>query len=45
MYKVKGFGHMTAKVDALTQKIKNLTITLATIVVVVTPNYEMYGVH
>lgn len=45
MYKVRGFDHMTAKVDALTQKIKNLTITLAAIVVVVTPNCEMYGVY
>lgn len=44
MYEVRGLNHLSAKVYALTQKIDNLTITYAVAVVVVTPNYEIYGV-
>lgn len=39
------FDHMNSKVNTHNQKIDNLTIILATIVVVVTPNCEIYEVQ
>lgn len=36
---------MSAKVDALTQKINNLSITRLAIVAAVTPNCEIYGLQ
>lgn len=45
MYEVSGFDHMNAKVDVLTQKINNLTITPTSTIVAVTPNCEIYGVQ
>lgn len=45
MYEVRYLNHMSAKVDTLTLKIDNLTITLATIVSVVTPLCEICGVQ
>lgn len=44
MYKVSNFNHMNAKVDAPTQKIDNLSITLIDTINVLTPNYNIYGV-
>lgn len=44
MYEVSSFDHMNAKVDTFTQKVKNITLTPAIIVDVVTPNSEIYGV-
>ncbi|KAI5385440.1 hypothetical protein KIW84_072152 [Lathyrus oleraceus] len=43
MYEVNGMDHVNAKVDALTQKIENLTITPAAVVAVVAPNCELCG--
>lgn len=43
MYEVNGMDHINAKVDALTQKIENLTITPAAVVAVVAPNCELCG--
>ena len=43
MYEVNGIDHTNAKVDALTKKIKSLTVTLATTVAVVTSNCELCG--
>lgn len=43
MYKVNDIDHTNAKVDALTKKIKSLTVTLATTVAIVTSNCELYG--
>ncbi|XP_050874985.1 uncharacterized protein LOC127078587 [Lathyrus oleraceus] len=42
-YEVNGIDHINAKVDALTQKIENLTITLAAVVAAVAPNCELCG--
>lgn len=44
MYEVNGIDHVSAKVDALSQKIENLTITHAATVDAVTPNCEICGV-
>lgn len=44
MYEVSSFDHINTKVDALTQKIDNLIITLAATVVALTPNYKICGV-
>lgn len=44
MYEVNGIYHVNAKVDALTQKIESLAITLATTVVAITPNCELCGI-
>ncbi|KAK2393252.1 hypothetical protein QL285_055218 [Trifolium repens] len=44
MYEVSSFDHMNAKVDALTQKIDNLTVNPAATVAAVTPNCEICGV-
>lgn len=44
MYKLSSFDHINAKVDALTQKIDNLTITPATTVAAVAPNCEICGI-
>lgn len=41
MFEVNGFDHVNAKVEALTQKINNLTITTPAIVAVVAPNYKI----
>ncbi|XP_050893793.1 uncharacterized protein LOC127100599 [Lathyrus oleraceus] len=43
MYEVNGIDHVNAKVDALSQKIESLTVTLTTTVTVVTPNCELCG--
>lgn len=45
MYELSGLDHMSAKVDALTQKIDNLTITHVATVTVVTPNCVIYRVQ
>jgi hypothetical protein len=45
MYELSSLDHVNAKVDALTQKIDNLTITPATTVAAVAPNYEICGVQ
>lgn len=45
MFKVNGFDHVNAKVEALTQKINNLTIITPTIIVVVALNFEICGVQ
>lgn len=45
MYEVKGLDHVNTKVDALIQKIENLTITLATPIAIVTLFCEIYGVQ
>ena len=42
---MKSFDHVNTKVDALTQKIDNLTITTATTVAAVTPNFEISRVQ
>ena len=44
MYELSSFDHVNAKVDALTQKIENLTITPAATVAAVAPNCEICGV-
>lgn len=41
MYEVSNLFHMTAKVDAFTQKIINLIITPVGTIDVVTPNCEI----
>ncbi|XP_050883227.1 uncharacterized protein LOC127086496 [Lathyrus oleraceus] len=41
MYEVNGIDHVNAKVDFLTQKIENLTITRTDVVAVVAPNCEL----
>ena len=43
MYKVSNFNYMNAKVDALTQKINNLSITPIANITVVTPNCNMWS--
>src|SRR4051812_31360825 len=43
MYEVSGIDRVNAKVDALTQKIENLTITPSTTAAAVTPNCEICG--
>ncbi|KAI5419186.1 hypothetical protein KIW84_043384 [Lathyrus oleraceus] len=43
MYEVNGIDHVNAKVDALTQKIENLTITPTAVVAAVAPNCELCG--
>ncbi|XP_050915546.1 uncharacterized protein LOC127130612 [Lathyrus oleraceus] len=43
MHEVNGIDHINAKVDALTQKIENLTVTPTTVVAVVAPNCELCG--
>lgn len=45
MFEVNGLDHVSAKVDALTQKINNLNITPPIIIDVVTPNSEIYGIQ
>ncbi|XP_050875982.1 uncharacterized protein LOC127079642 [Lathyrus oleraceus] len=45
MYEISSLDHVNAKVDALTQKIENLTITLVATVAVVAPNCEICRVH
>ncbi|XP_050919410.1 uncharacterized protein LOC127136946 [Lathyrus oleraceus] len=45
MYELSNLDHVNAKVDALTQKIDNLTITLATTMAVVSPNCEICRVQ
>lgn len=45
VYEVGGLYHMSTIVDALTQKINNLTITPAVIVADVTPLCEICGVQ
>lgn len=45
MFEVNGLEHTSDKVDALTQKINNLTITTPTIVASVTPNCEICGIQ
>lgn len=45
MFEVNGFDHVNAKVEALIQKINNLTITTSSIVTVVTPNCDICGVQ
>lgn len=45
MFKVNGIYHVSAKVDALTQKINNLTITTPATVASVTPNCEICGIQ
>lgn len=45
MYEVSSFNHMNAKVDALTQKINNFTITTIATVASVTPNCEICEVQ
>ncbi|XP_050888985.1 uncharacterized protein LOC127094166 [Lathyrus oleraceus] len=45
MYEVNGIDRVNAKVDALTQKIENFSITPAATVAVVTPNCELCGTH
>jgi hypothetical protein len=44
MYEISSLDHVNAKVDSLTQKIENLTITPATTVAAIAPNYEICGV-
>ncbi|XP_050897642.1 uncharacterized protein LOC127104499 [Lathyrus oleraceus] len=44
MYEISSLDHVNAKVDALTQKIENLTITPAATMAVVAPNCEICGV-
>lgn len=44
MYEVKSLDHVNSKVDSLTQKIENLTITPATTVDTMTPLCEIRGV-
>lgn len=44
MFEVNGFDHVNAKVEVLTQKINNLTITTPPIVAVIAPNCEICGV-
>lgn len=41
MYEVSGIDHVNAKVDALTQKIKSLTITPTTTVAAVAPSCDI----
>ena len=41
MYEISSLDHVNAKVDALTQKIENTTITPTTIVVVVALNCKL----
>ncbi|XP_050896352.1 protein MAIN-LIKE 2-like [Lathyrus oleraceus] len=43
MYEVNGIDRVNAKVDALTQKIKSLTITPAVTVAAIIPNCELCG--
>lgn len=43
MYEVNGIDHVNAKVDALTKKIRNLTVTPAATVAAATSNYELCG--
>ncbi|MCI04024.1 hypothetical protein A2U01_0025066, partial [Trifolium medium] len=44
MYEVSNFDHVNAKVDALSQKLDNLTVNPAATVAVVTPSCEICGV-
>ncbi|MCH87321.1 hypothetical protein A2U01_0008188, partial [Trifolium medium] len=44
MYVVSSLDHMNAKVEALTQKLDNLTVNPAATIVVVTPNCEICGI-
>ncbi|KAI5383056.1 hypothetical protein KIW84_070451 [Lathyrus oleraceus] len=44
MYEISSLDHVNAKVDSLTQKIDNLTITPATTVAAVAPNCKICGV-
>ncbi|KAI5431911.1 hypothetical protein KIW84_035881 [Lathyrus oleraceus] len=43
MYEISSLDHVHAKVDALVQKLDNLTIPPAATVAAVTPNYELCG--
>lgn len=43
MYKVNDINHVNAKVDTLTKKISNLTVTPAATVTAATSNRELYG--
>ncbi|XP_050895566.1 uncharacterized protein LOC127102207 [Lathyrus oleraceus] len=45
MFEVNSLDHVSAKVDSLTQKIDNLTITPTTTIAIVTPNCEICGVQ
>ncbi|XP_058761643.1 uncharacterized protein LOC131635058 [Vicia villosa] len=45
MYEVSGIDHVNAKVDALTQKIENLSMTPSAIVAAIAPNCELCGVQ
>lgn len=44
MYEISSLDHVNAKVDALTQKIENLTVGPTTTVAFVTPNCEISGI-
>lgn len=44
MFKVNDIDHVSAKVDKLTQKINNLTITTPATVASITPNCEICGI-
>jgi len=44
MYELRSLDHVNAKVDALTQKIENLTITPTATVATIAPNCEICGV-
>lgn len=44
MYEVNVIYHVSAKVDAISQKIERLTVTPSATVDAVTPNYEICGV-
>lgn len=45
MFEVNGIDQVNAKVEALTQKIKNVTITTPAIVAIIAPNCEICGVQ
>lgn len=44
MYEICNFDHMKAKVNALTHKVDNLSVTTTTTAVSITPKCKIYGV-
>lgn len=44
MYEISNFDHMNAKVNALTHKVDNLSITTTTAAISITPKCKIYGV-